>query len=122
MGTHTKYGGIYLITFSETRKPTLPKSRSPASLLLMNQASRRNVVSAQPLPTFSAALCPIRWSSFLFMRRMRENYKNLLKYADALTDIAEVDNLRADLKAFVQAIYWRLQKSMQSSSYLSRIW
>jgi hypothetical protein len=54
------------------------------------------------LPTFSAALCPIRWSSFLFMRRMRENYKNLLKYADALTDIAEVDNLRADLKAFVQ--------------------
>ena len=41
------------------------------SSLVEPQASRKNVVSAHPLPTFSAAFCPIRLSSFLFILRMR---------------------------------------------------
>lgn len=41
----------------------------------------------------------------ILVKYVDENYKNLLKYADALTDIDEVDNLRGDLRAFVEAVH-----------------
>ena len=40
----------------------------------------------------------------VLIRYINENYKNLLQYASELTDIDKVDNLRVDLKAFVNAI------------------